>query len=77
MSSAFEHNGKHLASVCAWMAGGIGNAVARGQQELTRVIPPPCRCVNRCSQARLRLIIRATPAKELLSAAAVALVFTI
>ena len=35
MSSTFEHYEKHLASVYSWMAGGIDNAVSRGQQELT------------------------------------------
>jgi len=37
MSSTFEHYENHLASVYAWMAGGIDSAVSRGQQELTDV----------------------------------------
>lgn len=34
MSSVIDHYEKHLAPVCLWMAGGIDNALARGQQEL-------------------------------------------
>lgn len=37
MSSTIEHYEKHLASVYSWMAGGIGNAIARGRQELADV----------------------------------------
>lgn len=34
MTSVFEHYEKHLAPVYSWMAGGIDNAVSRGQREL-------------------------------------------
>jgi len=37
MSSIIEHYDKHLASVYSWMAGDIGNAVSRGQLELTDI----------------------------------------
>lgn len=37
MSSTLEHYEKHLAPVYSWIAGGIENAIARGQQELTSI----------------------------------------
>ena len=37
MSSVTDHYDLHLAPVYSWMAGGVENAVARGQKELTDI----------------------------------------
>jgi SAM-dependent methyltransferase len=37
MSSTLEHYEKHLAPVYSWMAGGIEDAITRGQKELTDI----------------------------------------